>query len=123
MKSNSTIKPDAFRRAGRHSKLYAWNIEERTDTNESGAEYTTYDYEEVEVHEPITANKVVAAVIAATWDSTYEQKLVNEYNAAVNGLYDDETAETKKAAYLAFLQERQALKEQVDSDCEEHGIA
>lgn len=123
MKSNSTVKPDALAKGGKTSWLYRWDVSEVTSTDESGNETTSYDYEEVRVYEPVSANKITAAVIAETWDSTYEQKLVNEYNAAQLGLYDDETAEVKKAAYTAFLEERASLKAQVDADCAEYGIS
>ena len=125
MKSNSTEKPDVLQKTEKGSYLYHWNITETTATDEEGNERTTYDYDEVRAFAPITANKILAAVIAETWDSTYELKVINEYNAAQNGLYDDD--EEKKAAkieaYTTFLTERQALKDAVDSDCNTLGIA
>ena len=125
MKSNSTQKPDVLQKTEKGSYLYHWNITETTAYDEEGNERTTYDCDEVRVFAPITANKILAAVIAETWDSTYELKVINEYNAAQNGLYDDD--EEKKAAkieaYTAFLTERQALKEAVDADCDTLGIA
>lgn len=124
MKSNSTIKPSVLtEREKDGSRLYHYDIAETTATNEDGEEYTTYEYEEVRVYEPITANKLLAAVIADKYDQSYELKLVNEYNAAINGLYDDDTAEAKKTAYTDYLTARAELKTQVDSDCEDLGIA
>ena len=47
---------------------------------------------------------------------------MNEYNSAVMGLYDEDTAGKKTAAYKAFLEARAALKAMVEADCEEAGI-
>ena len=123
MKSNSTTKPDTLTaREKDGSRLYAYDITESTTTDADGNETTAYDYQQVRVYEPITANKILAAVLAATFDQSYELKLVNEYNSAVNGLYDDDTATAKKEAYTAFLTERARLKAQVESDCATLGI-
>ena len=124
MESNSTVKPTALMSGGKHSWLYRWNISETTATDEDGNEYSSYTYEEVRVYEPLSANKITAAVIAETWDSTYELKLANEYNAAQLGFYDDDedTKQAKIDAYKAFLEKRAELKAQVDSDCAELGI-
>ena len=124
MKSNSTIKPEVLTaREKDGSRLYAYDITTSTTTDEDGNELTTYDYQQVRVYEPISANKILAAVLADQYDQSYELKLVNEYNSAVNGLYDDDTATAKKEAYTAYLTERARLKEQVDSDCNELEIA
>lgn len=119
MTTNSNIKPDTLSaREKDGSRLYAYDIVESTTTDESGNEATIYTYEQVRVYEPITANKILAAVIGAKYDQSYELKLVNEYNSAVNGLYDDDTATAKKEAYTAYLTERARLKTLVDSDCD-----
>ena len=124
MKSNSTIKPDTLTsREKDGSRLYAYDITESTVTDENGNAQTVYDYQQVRVFEPVTANKILAAVLAAVYDQSYELKLVNEYNSAVNGLYDDDTATAKKEAYTAYLTERARLKALVDSDCATLGIA
>lgn len=79
--------------------------------------------EEVDVAEPLTSNRITQAVIAAKWSADYEQKLINEYNAVQLGVIKGEEAETKVAAYEAFLRERAELKARIDLDCEELGIA
>ena len=58
-------------------------------------------------------------------DHNYEQKLVNEYNAAQLGLYGSKTSDEAKkhiAAYTEYLNTRATLKAQVDADCAELGI-
>lgn len=78
--------------------------------------------DEVTVWPTLTANKITKAVIAEIWPSDYEQKLVNEYNAAQLGVYDDVEASKKIEQYRAFLVERNRIKAQVDKDCEALGI-
>ena len=55
-------------------------------------------------------------------DSDHEQKLINEYNSAVLGILPEGEAAAKVAAYKAFLEQRAAVKAQVDADCAELGI-
>lgn len=110
-------KPLIIDKVGNGSYLYHWGIEEVTDE-----EFKGYSCFEVTVWPPLTANKITEVVIAAMWDKNYEQKLLNEYNSAILGLYDDETAAKKKQAYIDFLQARTDLKAQVDSDCHTLGI-
>ena len=121
-------RPKAYEAVGNGSFRYRWDIrEERAQgMEEDGQERTVFSSREVIVWPPITCNKITQAVISATWDGDYEQKLVNEYNAAVLGMIGgaktSEEAKAKIEAYKAFLTERTALKAQVDADCEEIGI-
>ena len=134
-------KPSTLEAVGNGSFLYRWDIQEaasesnsQTTAAEDGSEgettteeqRTQWQCEEAVVWSPLTANKITEAVIATKWDGNYEQKLVNEYNGAQLGVYGSKTSEEAKAriqAYTDFLQERYALKTQVDKDCEELGIA
>lgn len=117
-------KPSVLEAVGNGSYKYRWDIVEMEQpAHEEGGEPTTqWKCQEVTVWAPVTSNKITEAVISELWDSNYEQKLVNEYNAAQLGVYDEETAAAKVAAYKAFLTERNAVKTQVDSDCAELGI-
>ena len=117
-------KPSALEAVGNGSYIYRWDIVEvEQPAHEEGGEPTTqWKCQEVTVWSPVTSNKITEAVISELWDSNYEQKLVNEYNAAQLGVYDEETAAAKVAAYKAFLTERNAVKAQVDADCAELGI-
>ena len=119
---NQPLKLEAV---GNGSYLYHYNIEEVDRPAQEGEETTgkQFKYEEVTVWAPLTANKITQKVLTSRWDSDYEQKLVNEYNSAQMGLLSEEEAARKTEAYRAFLTERAALKAQVDSDCEELGIA
>ena len=117
-------KPSVLEAVGNGSYKYRWDIVEMEQpAHEEGGEPTTqWKCQEVTVWSPVTSNKITEAVISELWDSNYEQKLVNEYNAAQLGVYDEKTAAAKVAAYKAFLTERNAVKAQVDADCAELGI-
>lgn len=117
-------KPSVLEAVGNGSYKYRWDIVEMEQpAHEEGGEPTTqWKCQEVTVWAPVTSNKITEAVINEVWDSNYEQKLVNEYNAAQLGVYDEETSAAKVAAYKAFLTERNAVKTQVDADCAELGI-
>ena len=126
-------KPSKLEAVGNGSHLYRFNIEEKISevytegVNESTETKTQWECNEVTVWEPLTANKITEAVIASVCPASHEQKLVNEYNAAnlgmVGGSKTSDDAKAKIAAYKEFLEYRNALKEQVDADCAELGIA
>lgn len=109
---------------------YRWNIKEAPARESIGGETSAdapapapqWQAEEVIVPK-LQSNVITAAVIASVWDASYEQKLVNDYNAAQLGVYNEAEAQAKTQAYTDFLNARNALKAQVDADCAELGIA
>ena len=102
---------------------YRYHIERYEQQDEQIGEVREgWQCEEVIVYAPLSSNKLLQAVITDAYPADYEQKLVNEYNSAVMGLYDADTAERKIDAYKAFLQARAELKAMVESDCKEAGI-
>jgi len=126
-------KPSVLEAVGNGSYLYRTDITEvevestnggsDTDTEEKR---TQWQCEEITVWSPITSNRITEAAITDRWAANYEQKLVNEYNAAKLGLYGSTTsAEAKEhiQKYTDYLTERAALKAQIDADCEALGIA
>ena len=119
-------KPPTLEAAGNGSYNYRWNIVEIapdvTDENINEEQTSQWKCQEVTVWWPVTSNKITEAVISELWANNHEQKLVNEYNAALLDLYDEETAATKVAAYKSFLTARNAIKQRVDDDCAELGI-
>ena len=78
---------------------------------------TQWSCDEVIIFAPLSPNKITEKVIAELWDSNYEQKLLNEYNASTLGMYDEETATNKIDKYKEFLRQRDAIKHQIDEDC------
>ena len=88
------------------------------EANGDGSYTYRWDIKEVEI--PAGADKLTEAVINHLWPRDYEQKLINEYNAATMGIYGAKSstdAQPKIAAYKAFLSERAAIKRQIDDDC------
>lgn len=129
MKATSNIKPSTFVFEQNGAVIYSFHIAEkqveRVVPTEDGEETTTetqYDFETVRTYLPISSNKLLKAVITDAYPVDYEQKLVNEYNSAVMGLYDEDTAAKKTAEYKDFLEARAALKAMVEADCAEAGI-
>jgi len=114
-------KPDVLQAAGNGSYLYRYNIEEVTQEQENET-ISQWKCEEVRVWAPLSANKIVAAVLTDKWAVNSEQKYQNEYNAAQMGIYDEATAAEKVEAYKTFLSERAKLKAAVESDCEALGV-
>lgn len=99
--------------------IYRYRYDIKDISTEEGIQFSA---QEVKIYAPISANKITAAVIADRWDNNFEQKLVNEYNAAKLGIYSEEEAQAKINAYAEFLAARSALKLQVDNDCAALGI-
>lgn len=126
--------PSVFEAVGNGSTRYRFNIQEvevennQTSGEESQSEgqVTQWQCDEVVVFAPLSANKITQAVISHKWDSDYEQKLINEYNAAnlglIGGSKTSDEAKAKINAYKDMLTERASLKVQIDADCAEHGI-
>ena len=128
-------KPSVLEAVGNGSYKYRFDITEKTpetvttssdDSNaQEGEQRTQWQCQEVTVWSPVTSNKITEAVITEVCDHNYEQKLVNEYNAAQLGLYGSKTGEEAEkhiAAYTEYLNTRAALKVQVDADCVKLGI-
>lgn len=132
MKAFYDNKPEILSEVGNGAVLYRYNIaseevnaQASSEKGENEEKRTQWSCEEVTIWKPLTSNKITEAVITTRWDGNYEQKLINEYNAAQLGLYGAKTSAEAKAriqAYTDYLSERSALKAQVDADCKELGI-
>lgn len=125
-------KPSVIESVGNGSFLYRYAIEEvetsapeQSDDTERPVR-SQFQCQEVTVFAPLTSNKITEAVIADRWDPTYEQKLVNEYNAAnlglIGGSKTSDEAKERIANYKAFLTDRSEVKAQIDADCVALGI-
>ena len=86
--------------------------------NEQGKKTKVNEYDSLLVKYPVTDNTILAALLNARYDANMENKLLNDYNAAVLGIEDD----SKKQPYLDFLAERKALRAMIDTDCNTNGI-
>ena len=127
-------KPSVLEAVGNGSFKYRFDITEKTpeaaatssdDSSAQEEQKTQWQCQEVTVWSPVTSNKITKAVITELYDNNYEQKLVNEYNAAQLGMYGEKTSDEAKkhiAAYAEYLNTRATLKAQVDADCAKLGI-
>ena len=119
MKSYSDNKQQVIENVPNGANFYRYNFREivipETD-NQVGK--TQWECEEVIIWSPLTKDKITAAVINEKWGLNYENKLLNDYYAAVEGILPNE----KKQGYLDYLVERKLLKEQIEKDCEEFEI-
>ena len=115
-------RPSILEKVGDGSYRYRWNITEVEMPNDmmmgdNEETITQWSCEEVIIFAPLSPNKITEKVIAELWDSNYEQKLLNEYNASTLGIYDEETATNKINKYKEFLRQREAIKHKIDEDC------
>ena len=114
-------RPSILEKVGDGSYRYRWNINEVEMPNnmmeDNEETRTQWSCDEVIIFAPLSPNKITEKVIAELWDSNYEQKLLNEYNASTLGMYDEETATNKINKYKEFLRQREAIKHQIDKDC------
>ena len=124
-------KPTKYEAVGNGSYLYRWDIQEEvitnemtssSDENDEPSERVQYSCFEVEVWSPVSSNSILQSVLEAKFPNGREQKYINEYNAAILGVYSEAEAAEKVETYKVFLAERNALKTQVDADCSELGI-
>lgn len=124
-------KPSILEAVGDGSYRYHFDIieikpEVMPPTNNMQEEQRTqWQCQEVTVWSPVTSNKITKAVITELYDNNYEQKLVNEYNAAQLGMYGEKTSEEAQKrinAYTEYLSTREKLKAMVDTDCAKLGI-
>ena len=87
-------KPSKLEAIGNGSFAYRYNIQEvekpaqsdNTETTEQAQGQTQWVCEEVIVWSPLSANKITEKVLTEKFENNFEQKLVNEYNAAQLGL-------------------------------------
>ena len=124
--------PKKLEAVGNGSFRYRYNIREEekpvqasenSETAEQEQPQIQWVCDEVTVWMPLTPNRITAAVITAAFPSDYEQKLLNEYNAANLGMIPDkEETEKRRQAYTDFLRRRAALKKEIDAFCAEQGI-
>ena len=104
-------RPSVFQTYENGEVQYRWDIEEVA---------TQWKCKEVTINSPIDKDKLTQAVITSIWDSDFEKKLVNDYNGAKAGLFDEETNQKYIDAYNDFLIQRKAIKEQIDLDWNEN---
>ena len=121
MRGTSTIEPAALERERKGRVVVRYNITETTIDNGEGESQAAYTYDEAVTYEPVTADKILEAVLAEEYGNDYELKLVNDYNAVQLGLSED-TDGSIAAKYTAYLEARAALKSEIDTLCAANNI-
>jgi len=123
MKATYDAQPLIYQPVGNGSYMYRWNIHAIEspimDTEET---VTMWECQEVTVWPTVTKDKLTEKVVTELWPVNYEQKLINDYNAAQAGIVTGETAELYITRYIDMLEQRKAIKEQIAVDCETLGI-
>ena len=128
MKTYSDNKPKVFEPVGDGGFRYNYNIKEievdRFDIidNKSIVKQTQWEYDNVIIYPPIDKDKITRAVITNTWDSDYENKLINDYNAISLGVFNEQEANEKLERYSEFLNQRKELKEMITQDYQNYWI-
>jgi hypothetical protein len=119
-KSNYKERPLALERHKNGVHVFRWAIEEvtRPAMEEGGEAVVEYECYEVFV-ENGSSNQTTEVAIDALWGNGVEQKLINDYNAAKEGVFTGEKAARALAAYTQFLQDRQSLKDEIAAAYEE----
>lgn len=126
MKTYSDNKPEIFEPIGDGGFRYNYNIKEievnRFDIidneNKTNIKEIQWEYDSVIIYLPINKDKITRSVITNTWDSDYENKLINDYNEISLGNLTEEEIDKRTNNYITFLQERKRLKEMIDNDWE-----
>ena len=100
-------RPSVFQTYENGEVQYRWDIEEVI---------SQWKCKEVTIYVPIAKEQLTQAVITSIWDSDLEKKLINDYNGAKAGLFNTAKKAKYIADYTSFLNERKAIKEQIDID-------
>ena len=103
----NTVKPNTIEEYGVGTMLYNYNIEQGVQNEKEGYFYNSQVFEK-----PLCYENIVRAIIHDNYSHDEEKKLINDYNAVIEGLLPEE----KKAEYLEFLSFRSRIKEQVKAD-------
>lgn len=116
-KSYYDTKPIILEKIKNGKYYYRWNIKQHSITDENG-EHLNWECYEIIVYSPLSSNKILEKAIESLWDKNIEQKMLNDYNAAILNVLDSSYIEK----YKNFLNERKSLKEQINLDCKNFGI-
>jgi len=123
MKAIYDAQPAMYEANNNGSFTYRWDIHEVEVpvNNENEEEPTTkWECQEVVVWGTVSKDKLVESVVTSLWANDYEQKMINDYNAAKEGVFGSVKGETAKSyidRYKEFLGQRKAIKEQIAADC------
>ena len=93
--------------------------EQSDDEDEpSSTTVTKYRHNSLVMAAPKSQNNIIETLLTLKYPANREQKLLNDYNAAKEGILPS----SAKDGYLAFLADKKAIKDMVELDCEVAGI-
>ncbi|NQU52246.1 MAG: hypothetical protein HQ522_06870 [Bacteroidetes bacterium] len=114
MKAQYDHNPLKVEAVGNGSSIYRWNIIEKTTPEND----KVWECNEVTIWGEVSRQKVTEAVILAIWGVNAEAKLINDYNAANEGILDI----SYKQVYIDFVTERKSVKEEILNYFESEGL-
>lgn len=115
-----TNQPAEFFRDKYHAEIRL-GIQQEPTTNED-TDTPQWSATVIPSCEPLSQNKFIEAAMSLIYGNDYEDKLINEYNAAALGIYDQVTSAAMIERYKAFLANRKAMKAEIERICIENGI-
>ena len=95
------------------------DIRQEENDSEPGPQFSAL---ESVIYAPFSQNQIIETVFTDIFGNDYENKLINEYNSALLDVYSEDEKAQKIERYKEFLQERKALKEEIETICKEHNI-
>ena len=131
MKTYSNNKTEVFEPVRDGGFRYNYNIREVEvdrvdiieDENETNIKQTQWECDNVIIYPPINKDKITRAVISYNWESDYENKLINDYNAISLGFFTGQEAAKKLERYREFLARRKELKEMINQDYQKYWVS
>lgn len=97
------------------------DIKEEPASGEEG-EATQWSAIAISIAAPVSQNKFVKTAMDEIYGNDHEAKLINEYNAAIIGIYTGDDAQAMIDNYNEFLQTRKQLKGDIERICKENNI-
>lgn len=115
MRTYYNEQPSEFFRDKYHAEIRL-SISQEPTTNEDTAT-PQWSATVIPAYEPLSQNKFIEAAMTMIYGNDYEDKLINEYNAASIGIYDAETSAAMVERYKAFLANRKIMKSEIERIC------
>lgn len=112
-------KPTEFYRDNYHAEIRLGIQQEPTSEDTDTAQWSATV---IPAFEPLTQNKFIESAMTLIYGNDYEDKLINEYNAANLGIYDEETSRAMTERYKAFLANRKSMKQEIERICIDNNI-
>lgn len=112
-------KPTDFYRDKYHAEIRLGIQQELTAEDTDTAQWSATV---IPAFEPLSQNKFIESAMSLLYGNDYEDKLINEYNAAALGIYDAETSAAMVERYKAFLATRKKIKAEIERICIENNI-